>query len=116
MLVNASLSLPVPARRATPWLGWLRSTAPVARLALAPAVRPQCRLETALCALFRCQREWTVPELVVRLALAPIGADRPDARTPAAVEGPPPCLGQSAAARAIERCVAQGLLVVRLSD
>jgi hypothetical protein len=116
MLVNASLSLPVPLRRVAPRLGWPRPTAPAPRLALAPAVRPQCRLEMALCALFRCQREWTVPELVARLALAPSGSDRPDGRTTAGAGELPACLGQSAAARAVERCVAQGLLVIRLSD
>ena len=47
---------------------WRPSTAP--RLRLAAGVRPQSRLELVLCELFRCQREWTAPDLVARLACA----------------------------------------------
>src|SRR5919199_1457925 len=52
------------------WLPW---TAP--RLVLSPNVRPQTRLELALCALFRCQVEWSAAGLVERLAQGPVGSD-----------------------------------------
>jgi hypothetical protein len=55
------------------WWRWLPWTAP--RLALGRNVRPQTRLELALCALFRCQVEWPASRLVERLAQAPLGSD-----------------------------------------
>src|SRR4051794_937680 len=55
------------------WWRWLPWTAP--RVRLSARVRPQTPLELALCALFRCQREWPARALVVRLAQAPLGSD-----------------------------------------
>src|SRR5438034_813556 len=55
------------------WWRWMPWTAP--RLRLSGTLRPQTRLELALCALYRCQRDCPVGALVDRLALAPAGSD-----------------------------------------
>ena len=46
------------------WWRWLPWTAP--RVQLGALVRPQTRLELALCALFRCRREWPAGALAAR--------------------------------------------------
>ncbi len=82
-------------------------------LRLGRAVRPQCRLELALCALYRCQREWSAEALVARLALAPPGADGAEGRPSDALPPRRARLGRSAARRAVERWVVRGVLLQR---
>src|SRR4051812_5704286 len=67
---------PLPARASAGhalWWRWMPWTAP--RLRLTGSLRPQTRLELALTALYRCERDWPVGALVERLALAPAGSD-----------------------------------------
>ncbi len=109
-------SFPRPGARPAPgarlarrvgWRHWLWRCWPAAapRLRLAPRVRPQSRPEIALCALFSCQREWSAPELVARLAWAPA----PDA---APARGEPARLGGQAAWRLLAEWLARGVLTV----
>jgi hypothetical protein len=101
-----------PRRRAAHalWWRWLPWTAP--RLRLGPQVRPQTRLELALCALFRCRREWPVRELVARLALAPAGSDDNLALVGSQeVASNVPALGRGAAWEALDEWLERGMVL-----
>ncbi len=84
--------------RGAPW--------PAPRLRLAPRVTPRCRLELALCELFRCQPCWSAAALVARLARAPAGSER---AVPSLDYGKP--LGRRAARAMLRRWLAEGQLV-----
>ena len=84
------------------WLPW---TAP--RLTLGPNLRPQTRLELALCALFRCQTQWSAAALVERLGRAPEGSD--DSLALVAGTGSR-CIGPGAAWDAVEDWLERGVL------
>ncbi|HZR99686.1 MAG TPA: hypothetical protein VFE37_13320 [Chloroflexota bacterium] len=78
---------------------------------LGARVRPQTRLELALCALFRCQREWPAGALVARLAEAPRGSDDNRALDGRPCAGPLRPLGRGAAWDALSDWLARGLVV-----
>lgn len=90
------------------WWRWLPWAAP--RLRLGPEARPRTRLELALCALFRCRREWPARELVERLALAPVGSD--DTLALVGRRGPAPlrALGRGAAWDAVRDWLERGMV------
>lgn len=91
------------------WRRWRPWAAP--RVRLGACVRPQTRLELALCALFRCQREWPAGALVARLADAPRGSDDNRALDGRPCAGPLRPLGRGAAWDALSDWLARGLVV-----
>jgi hypothetical protein len=90
------------------WWRWLPVTTP--RLRLGPAVRPGTRLEIALCALFRCRREWSARELVERLALAPAHSNETLALMGPLGAVPLRVLGRGPAWDAVRDWIERGLL------
>src|SRR3954468_19095970 len=84
--------------------------AAVRLLRLAPRVRPQSRLELALCAAFRCQPVWWATALVDRLAFAPADSASGLATQNGSLPSADALLGRDAARRALEIWLARGLL------
>jgi hypothetical protein len=78
------------------------------RVRLAPALRPQSRLELALCEAFRCQPSWSTEALAERLALAPSGSEL--ASTVLENYAAPP-LGRTAARAILRRWIDEGRLL-----
>jgi len=78
------------------------------RVRLAPGLRPQSRLELALCEAFRCQPSWSTDALVERLARAPSGSEL--ASTALENYAAPP-LGRCTASAILRRWLDEGRLL-----
>ncbi|HEY7061322.1 MAG TPA: hypothetical protein VII06_07585 [Chloroflexota bacterium] len=87
------------------WWRWMPWTTPCLRLG--SGLRPQTRLELALTALYRCQRDWPVADLVERLAVAPAGGDDNTTLVTAAHRH----IGRGAAWDAVRDWLERGILV-----
>jgi hypothetical protein len=75
---------------------------------LPPGLRPQSRLELALCEAFRCQPSWSTEALVERLSLAPGGSEL----VSTALENyAAPPLGRTAAWAILRRWLDEGRLL-----